>query len=290
MRIILFLCIFFSGFTQAQIKVASFNVRNYHLTPSQSPWDIPTNNKELVKILKKMNADIIGLQEIVETDNFRKLVENHLKEYNVVFSECGGFANQSLAFLYKKKLTKINLISDKRFSLSENCNGLRPAFIGTFQNIKGKKFTLINLHLKAGATRRSESLRHKQYLLLEDLVKKYKNKTIVILGDFNSTDIATTNVEYLNLNSFLKRNPYYRVQGKLNCTAYWSGGRHDGTFFPSTLDHILVKQNTFDINQVPILNHVGHCKKLSCKAATEQELGLIYKTVSDHCPIYTKIN
>ncbi len=90
--LVCFLVVASSSF--ASVKVASYNIRNFDTTKS------PTDKKELKKIIKKLKADLITVEEIVNTASFRKFVKSELPEYGVSLAHCGGGGRQKIGFLY----------------------------------------------------------------------------------------------------------------------------------------------------------------------------------------------
>lgn len=277
---------------QAVLRVSTYNIRNFD---SKGPT---TNKAELKKILMELKFDLLGSQEIVNTNSFNKFLRTEFKQYSSITSRCGGGGRQKLAIVYKKsKLQLVKSYEDMRFSdpgtiVTElGCGPLRPALVAVFKDLKTKeRFVAINFHLKAGVGTRSYQKRWAQYKLVAKLVKELSRadyKNIILLGDFNTTGYINRNDDYATFTKILDQMKYRTVSSEIACTSYWSGkNRRDGVEVSSVLDHILYPQGFLGYSKMRTSVH-AHCAKVLCSDATPSSLGVSYKQVSDHCPVST---
>ncbi|MCK5072518.1 MAG: hypothetical protein KAQ98_03770 [Bacteriovoracaceae bacterium] len=274
-------------------RITTYNIRNYDKDPRLS---IETNKAELIKLIKNTKSDLIAVQEIVNTDDLKKLITKKLPYYQIKLSECGGSARQKLGFIYNKtrlKLVKFN--EDLRLSISGRCSsGGRPAAIGSFKiKDSGINFTAISVHLKAGGTQSSADVRAKQYNILSKITAELTGtgrKNVVILGDFNTTDYISENQNYKRFIKFLEKNDFYDFSKNLDCTAYWWGGIEDDLWYGSILDHILATRTFLENFNRETGKTGAHCHKVNCNISTSEELGITFKEVSDHCPVTAQMD
>lgn len=284
-------CIF--GSVHASLKISTYNIRMFGRTGEN------TNLLKLKEIISDVDANLIGVQEIVSATKFKSFIESNFKNYAVSLSTCGGGGKQKLGFVYDKtRLELVNFVEDDSISSPkgtdlepspDRCSGsLRPLIIGTFKDLNTKKnIVAMVVHLKAGGSETSYRKRAQQYLALKSIYKKYEAKfeNIVMLGDFNTTGYNDRTVDYDRFMDMITTVDVFDSAEKISCTSYWSGSSWDDNIEePSILDHILISKEMRKSAKLQFT--VGtHCKKVSCKEANYFELGESYHNVSDHCPV-----
>ncbi|MAZ48147.1 MAG: hypothetical protein CME65_06270 [Halobacteriovoraceae bacterium] len=294
--ILLFFLLLCGDVFAGQIKVATYNIRNFDYDQRSRT---PTNKMELKKILKSINFDLLAVQEIGKTNQFKNYIAQHFPQnFQTFLSRCGGSNDQHLGFIVD--LSKFKIIefredertvnvSSKAGRRNENCfqRGSRPvAILKALHRTSDQKIAIISVHLKAGGSSRSVSKRFKQIARVLDLKEELKNNgydKIIILGDFNTT-------EFLSRSGYMQQ----RFQDRLSkaqmknqtktvqCTSYWWGNRDDNYFYPSQLDHIVTSDNIRSSRRPKIY---GHCKQLDCRASHEDGMQVSFNEVSDHCPL-----
>jgi endonuclease/exonuclease/phosphatase family metal-dependent hydrolase len=286
-KMIAILCLFSSNMAlSASFKLATYNIRNFGSTEKAT-----TSITELKKILNKVNADVLVVQEIIDTTKFKRFIKGHLPNHKVFFSNCGGAGKQMIGMVYNS--TRVQF-KQKTIALSLNlaaeCNkGVRPALIGHFYSkILRENFTVIGVHLKAGGTPESISYRKKQYRIIKKLVSGLRRKghqNLAIMGDFNTTDYVLYNRNYSSFIKLVDSMHMDDMSESINCSSYWSGDTNDGIFESSLLDHVLIDNQfnkTFSKRKVQVM---AHCQKRSCRPNSPEGLGRSYTHVSDHCPV-----
>lgn len=274
----------------ASVKIASYNIRNF------DSKKVKTDKVELKKIFTNLDADLISVEEIVNTSSFKDFTKKHLPAYKLHLSKCGGAGNQKLGFLYNtSKFTLLNVVENSSISSVANlspkakCASLRPAVIATFkENKTDEQFVAIALHLKAGANQRSFSRRWKQYKQVSNIVRSLNSKgfeNILLMGDLNTTGYSILDADYNKFNEFLLDIDMNTIATELTCTSYWSGkNRRDNIEEASILDHIIYP-NSFLGYKVKKVEVHSHCKTHKCSNVSSTQLGNSYANVSDHCPI-----
>ena len=239
-----------------------------------------------------MQPDILAIQEIFNKKRFEQLVSSKLKDYHLILSKCGGSTQQLLGFLYKKNtiaaLEKKEILD---FALGTTCiRGPRPYLLGSFKHIASNKIIkILNVHLKAGASDRSINVRSRQFQNISKIIKDNINHmdNFIILGDFNTVNFNPKNLTIENFNEFIFNNHLTDQSKNLNCSAYWWGGIDDDLEYSSMLDH-LVTNSTFSNDFILLKTKIlAHCAKFMCSSANSEDLGTSYKSVSDHCPIFS---
>lgn len=266
----------------ASWSATSYNIRNFDRDHEAGQ----TNITELSKNIKTYKSDVMAFIEVVNQPAFVKVINSNLPGYEVASSSCGGFGKQKLAIVYNTKVFNfVSQTEETSFSGSQTgCGSLRPVLLVTLQHKAQKKsYTFAAVHLKAGGADQAMQQRWLQYDLLGKLVTKYKNKNLIMLGDFNTTGYNIRNEDYTRFGKLLDGSSLYTVSEKLGCTSYWSGTLGNGQHQSSILDHIVMKEEM--ATEVAEVTLGSHCAKMDCRDATPEELGTSYQTVSDHCPI-----
>lgn len=269
--------------------LGSYNIRNFDYDQREQ---ISTNMNMLQKTITEMDADLIAIQEIREKFTFKNFIENRFKNYEVILSECGGFNDQHLGFIFNKnKFKLLKFWEDMRVvhtnqSHSRSCRyGSRPLAIAKFLNKEsGKVFIAISVHLKSGGSPQSITKRFNQLEALKDSVKELRRdgyKSFVIMGDFNSTEYNQNNQYSRKFKKIVTDMDLIDLSENLSCTSYWWGGVEDGMNHPSLLDHVLISDDFYQGRRSQVLSH---CQKLRCHPTEEYAMGTSYNEVSDHCP------
>jgi endonuclease/exonuclease/phosphatase family metal-dependent hydrolase len=290
--------------SSAGLRVASYNIRNFDYDVRSHT---PTNKLHLVKIINEMKADLIAVQEINQKEEFKSMIKtNFAGHYEAELSECGGTNDQKLGFVYNT--SKLELIKFKEDLRTVNPNyqnqqnrqedglcfaGSRPLAIGIFKNKQTKQIIVgIAVHLKAGGRPSNIRKRFKQHKVISKIVKEFHDANfpnVIVMGDFNSTEYSFKGENYNKFETSVQGMGMYDAAKDLKCTAYWWGGSQDSKQHPSALDHILISNNLIN-RKPPKLQTYGHCKRLKCKSTFDDDMGVSFDEVSDHCPILAEIN
>lgn len=276
------------------LTLGTYNIRNFDYDTRAR---ISTDKSTLATLLKSMHADVISVQEIVNTAEFERFIAKSLPGFDAEISRCGGEHDQHLGFVFNKNVVSL-LSFNEDLAIADpgkagGCNaGSRPMAIALFQvKATGQKFYGISLHLKSGGTPSSIQKRLKQYEVIKNTITQLKAKTGVkdfyFAGDLNSTEYTTRGVDYKALTAMVSALGMVDLAQNMGCSAYWWGGTEDGIESPSLLDHVVVTPGL--LKKAARAEVMGHCQKVSCKPATPANLGLSYGGVSDHCPIRATI-
>lgn len=278
--------------TQAlAFTIGAYNIRNFDYDERSR---IHTNKTELSAVLNSLNADVLSIEEVNNTAEFGRFVSSKLPGYDFEVSRCGGAHGQNLGFLYKKSTVELlsfhEDLSTSNPGGGESCDsGSRPLAVGLFRiKATGQKFYGITVHLKAGGQHGSIAKRKKQYELIADLINELRSKGDVrdfyVAGDFNTTEYRNRGADYQNLTNVVRNLGMIDLASNLPCSAYWWGGTDDNIESPSLLDHVIVTPGLMKKKSARAQSH-AHCQKVNCQEVPVRQLGVIYESVSDHCPI-----
>jgi exonuclease III len=225
--------------TDSSLEVVSWNIENYPKLNEQTVFNV-------AEIIKDLDADIYGMQEIADTVSFQQLL-GLLPNYAGTFSSdvYSSGSYQKTAVLYKKDIVQI---SDMKMLFTEDGYSFpRPPlqiYVTASLNQKVFDFTLITLHLKAfggsenEARRRSACEKLKNYLDVE--IANGLDKDFMVIGDWNDNlkDPLSQNVFQVFLNDSL--NYTFLTSGladdPVNNATYIGG-------YQSVIDHILISQD-----------------------------------------------
>lgn len=281
MKILLLFCLLTSP-SWARWSASTYNIRNFDKDYQSGS----TNLSELTKIIKSHKSDVMTFVEVVNAKAFETLMQSTLPGYKIALSNCGGFGKQRLAVVWNPAVfTYVGHSEDFSFSGESNaCGSLRPALlVNLIQKSTGKDFLFTAIHLKAGGAETAMRQRWLQYQLLEKLAKKYQDKQLIMMGDFNTTGYNIQNEDFVKFENLMKNSGLYTTSENLGCTSYWNGGDGDLDHESSILDHVIVEKEL--ANTIQSVTVGAHCALLECRDATPEELGASYLSVSDHCPI-----
>jgi endonuclease/exonuclease/phosphatase family metal-dependent hydrolase len=156
----------------------------------------------VVKILRYLNADLYGLNEVVDTMRLRRVVDSLGSNYGYYISLFGSAAPspfspnwvtaQKLAFIYRKDVfsnirtrAMLNNGSSAYFNFA---SGRFPFLFNANVNKNGKKrnVSFILIHAKAGATANDFNRRKDAARELKDTLDPYfTNHPMILMGDYN---------------------------------------------------------------------------------------------------------
>lgn len=280
----------------AGITIGAYNIRNFDYDERSR---ISTNKNELSLILKSLGTDVLSIEEVNNTAEFGRFVSSKMPGYDFEVSRCGGEHGQHLGFLFNKNTIELMAFTEDA-SISDpggtggGCNtGSRPMAIALFKiRATGQQFYGITVHLKSGGQAQSIDKRARQYQVMKKVINDLRAKTGIkefyIAGDFNTTEYLGRGLDYKNLTQVVKELGMTDLTQNLACSAYWWGGSDDHVESPTLLDHIIVSPGLLK-NKSAAARSFAHCQKVSCKEVPEEQLGISWKQVSDHCPITATI-
>lgn len=186
------------------IKIGSFNLRRYSLSKATS-----TNGTNLYIPQIIQRFDLIFLQEIIDISNDNRVVTlllNHLhkksklQKYEAIISPPLGSTSykERLVYLYKKKLSKMKILSSYVYNGSVSKSFERPPFILRIQLSSGP-ITFIGAHLKPDSV-------YNEFRALRTVIDELKEKSsIILLGDFNADCSYLNNAKKKEI-----RNTYFK--------------------------------------------------------------------------------
>lgn len=184
------------------LRIATYNVQNF----TEEAVSMGNRIENLKKVVNELNADIIGLQEI-SNRNAMELVFSP-KEWSLIIDDQSR-DKQNTAFAVRKYIKvlgyKDNLDADdgnflapekqydQEFPLRRDGLVAEVKPLGSDSSV-----VLVNVHAKSRVGGRHENDNRREghsRVIVEKLKTKYKNKNVVVLGDFNdSPDDRSLNI------------------------------------------------------------------------------------------------
>jgi endonuclease/exonuclease/phosphatase family metal-dependent hydrolase len=282
------------------IEIGTFNIRffpcnqdgemmkKYNIEMRYPPEGPATDTTKLFQIIKDLDIEVLGVQEIVDPALFGAMAKRHLgEEYDFVYAPNNAW--QKVGILYNTE--KVKLISQPQI-YSEVALGKmdrhRPAFRAYFKAIpKGFDFHVIVVHLKASPRGYPERIKQWEFLdsILNDLPDKNESD-IILLGDFNNVSKNRYN-EFLPI--FTKHKYFWPIsESDTLITQYWQPDRKVERIESGTLDHLFVSSGA-KIEYIENSTKVGgYCKDM--KKEIVGEFPEFYNNISDHCPVYSSFH
>jgi hypothetical protein len=206
-----------SGTSLRSLKVVNWNIEWFG-SPVQDPSNDSLQQANVTTILKKLDADIFALAEVVDTTRFKNVV-SQLPGYSYVISDFGSYADsigdpdyasaQKLAFLYKTDIIKgIRSYGVLRRGGSDSAyfnwsSGRFPFLFETSAKLNGDsaRIQFVLLHAKANTGNTADKIeswyRRKNGAkeLKDTLDAQYPYSNFVVLGDYNDAFNKTITTE-----------------------------------------------------------------------------------------------
>ncbi|MDR0830455.1 MAG: T9SS type A sorting domain-containing protein [Prevotellaceae bacterium] len=289
MKKYIFIILFFAAFVQQifsqQFKVATLNCE-WLSCDDMGPSDEPLQLNNIAQVIININADIVALQEVGTSASYKTvdLLVNRLNQLGngwagAIAPSSNSNCAQNQAIIYKtSKVQSISylLMSNGGSAVNWNYNwssGRFPALyeVNFLTNDGAVPVSVINIHAKASTgysdhledyARRKAASEGLKALLDGN---NYKNKRIILIGDYNDYLIGTQCGECSTNNSpyknFMDDTPNYK-----GLTQNVNNGR--------LIDNMVISNELFD-------NYVAN----SAARITATGVSNYQSTTSDHYPI-----
>ncbi|WP_232371582.1 endonuclease/exonuclease/phosphatase family protein [Leptospira ainazelensis] len=248
-----------------KLKLASFNAMFlYDEVGDEKKFPkgrIPRKESDFEKIkthLSKIDPDILALQEVENETAVRKILPD---SYSCAVTKTPGY-QQEVGICWKKKFRSLEILLHPKVSVEP---GTRSG-IELKVSIGEKIYSFLNVHLKAGHSRRDRDLRYEQLKTLNEILKDKKN--YFLLGDMN-VPLGKDKKSW----KFLSEDLDLENPGRYTKQICWG--------HKSLIDFILTDLPVEDASfrQIPFSEDDGDFDGIP-----EHENGL-----SDHCPVVLEI-
>ncbi len=285
--------------TPGSLEVGTFNIRffpcnadgemmkKYDINMNHPPTGTATDTTQLFEMLKELNIEVLGVQEIVDPPLFGAMAKRHLgPQYQFIYAPTNGW--QKVGILYDS--TRVRLIGKAQvypeISLG-NVDRLRPALRAYFKAIPdGFDFHVVVVHLKASP--RGWREREQQWELLSKMLRnipreeEHHDGDIILLGDFNNVSKAGSG-EFLPV--LKERNFHWTGENGVNLYSnYWKPDWQKEEIQGSLIDQIFISDDANMEYVQGSLKIGGLCGQQQEKYS--DELPSYYLNVSDHCPVF----
>jgi endonuclease/exonuclease/phosphatase family metal-dependent hydrolase len=280
------------------IEVGTFNIRffpcnedgemmkKYDIQMRYPPKGLPTDTTMLFNILKILDIEILGLQEIVDPVLFRAMAKRHLGN-NFKFIYAPSNAWQKVGILFDA--SEVELVGEQTIYWEvslDKPDRLRPALGAYFKSIPdGFDFHVVNVHLKASPRGLGE--REQQYARLQEILKHLperneKDKDIILLGDFNNVSTKGTE-EFLPV----MKQADFQWLGANDTTfisGYWRPDWRKPVLKSSRIDQIFISREAIEECVSNSIKVGGFCS--AGVDSISGEFPTHYQKISDHCPVF----
>ncbi len=281
------------------IEIGTFNIRffpcnqdsammtKYGIEMRYPPTGVPTDTTALFELIKELDIEILGVEELVDPALFGEMAKRHLGDnFELVYASSNAW--QKVGILYNSSAVK--LIGDPQIYEEVALGRIdrhRPAIRAYFKAIPdGFDFHVIVVHLKASP--RGYDQRVKQWGFLENILAELpngpeKDADIILLGDFNNVS-KNRYKEFLPLIN--KLNYFWPVvENDTLITSYWQPDWKKKRIQSSTIDQIFISQNAKVEYIEESIKAGGICG--DGKKEILNDFPDYYKNISDHCPVYS---
>ncbi|MEJ2542667.1 MAG: hypothetical protein P8Y99_01225 [Calditrichaceae bacterium] len=261
-------------------------MKQYGINLHYPPQGESTNMKALFDLLKKLDIELLGVEEIVDPQMFADSAKKYLgQQFKFIYSLSGG--DQKVGFLYDS--TALRSIGKPKTYMQvalSNDSRLRPALGVYFKALpSGFDFHAIVVHLKASP--RGWDLRKKQWAVLDDILtnlpKETNDSDIILLGDFNNVSKLRT----AEFDTIMQHSGFYRATKELGegFSDYWQPNYKVERIEGSFIDHIFIS-NDAKIEFIENSTKVGGMCAEGAFEYIGDSIPDYYQQISDHCPVY----
>jgi endonuclease/exonuclease/phosphatase family metal-dependent hydrolase len=280
------------------IEIGTFNIRffpcnqdgqmmkDYNINMTYPPEGLPTDTTMLFDILRELDIEVLGVEEIVDPPLFGAMAKRHLgNQFKFIYASSEIW--QKVGILYDA--SAVRLIGDPKIYLEvalDKPNRLRPAFGAYFKSIPdGFDFHVIVVHLKSSP--KSYEMRLAQWAELEKIITNLplqdpKDKDIILLGDFN-------HVSELGAGEFLAvldtMDFYWTVGADMTVISnYWRPDWKKPELKSSNIDQIFISRDATKEFKAASIRVGGICD--GGHPEITGEFPDYYQKISDHCPVF----
>ena len=280
------------------IQIGTFNIRffpcnedgemmaRYDIHMRYPPKGAATDTTALFNLLRDLDIEILGVQEIVDPPLFGAMAKRHLGEhFEFAYAPSNGW--QKVGFLYNSD--KVELIDGPQIHNEVTLgkpDRLRPVFHGYFKALPdGFDFHVLVVHLKASPRGYDQRKQQWQYLeqLLAGLPKDTRNDAdIILLGDFNNV----SDDRYDEFMPIMQRLNFFWIgseQENLK-TSYWRPDWSKPELQSSMIDQIVMSEDATIEYIENSTKSGGLCAEGD--STISGEFPEYYLKISDHCPVY----
>jgi endonuclease/exonuclease/phosphatase family metal-dependent hydrolase len=267
----------------ATFEAVTWNIENFG-SDSDAPDSDALQLAGALEVMRTIDADLYGVQEIADEALFRALVDS-LDGYRGFLAPFTSFTavQQRTGFVYKMA-TIDSVSSGLLFTSGDNpfgptwANGRWPFGFTFDATIDGetRRVSAVVIHAKATQSVEDRNRRERDSELLKSyLDANWDERNVIVLGDFND-DIDESNVNSLP-------SPYANFTSDADdwrfVTASLSDREVPTQSGGTTIDHILISNELFDEY------FIG-----TERAENVSYVGSFLSTVSDHYPVWVRFD
>lgn len=263
-------------------KEKTFDIATWNLKwfgdPEQEPADDTLQLRNVIRVLDSLDADIVGLQEVVNTTYFQAILDS-LPRYGGLLSYRIG-QPQKMAWLFKRET--VDSVSSAHVLQYPGTwgNGRYPLYFEFDATVQGvtKRVHAFLIHAKATGDKPVEDYQQRDndaHALYNFINANHADDNVLIVGDFNDdVDVSTYNSQPSPYRYFVDDPQHYTVITKSlsdrGVSSYTKGN--------VMLDHVVVS------NEMASLVFAG-----AEKIENPSYIGSYISTTSDHYPVLARL-
>jgi predicted extracellular nuclease len=290
----------------ANLKIGTFNVANSPLEEASKTVNFSLREKQIIKTINDIDADILGLNELRNYGNKQPVnFLGKLTNCNHIYDYMNGHKSMAMGILYKRSKVYPMQIVKKWLSTTPDVpsddwgNGfgriiLGVKFLPVLDEqicINSKPLWIFIVHLGLGEFEKDQCVK-----LIPGLIKSivHKDDNFLILGDFNFFDDKNglkqrevlVNSGMIDVGTTM--NFYYNKTSEIGVRAFGTFLGFNDDNYKSSYDQMIQSNCAGRLDNIFISQNLKY-QNVMVFAESQQEV-IDRKTPSDHLPLICNIN
>lgn len=282
--------------------MARFASWNLHWFPDGKPGrgGVGSDVAWLACALAWLDADVIAVQEVKQTQSARAALEQLLRELNRLsagryvsrLDDCGSRVPQHVGLIWDEArvtASDVGVVAALNPSGEACGKQLRPGLAARLRFRGGLDLTAISAHFKSMSDERALDLRESTFAaipgVLSELSRRASDTDLLLLGDLNTMGCDECSPPVSARDELLAADQGLRRAGMRVVAADAPGSHfHDGR--PSLLDHALATLDMRELDPAALTHVSGACAAGAGKTMPSGRAAKkLRQRLSDHCPI-----
>jgi predicted extracellular nuclease len=283
-------------------QMARFASWNLHWFPDGKPGraGVGSDVAWVACVLAWLDADVIAVQEVKQTQAAHAALEQLLRELNRLsagryvsrLDDCGSRVPQHVGLIWNEArvtASDVGVVAALNPSGEACGKQLRPGLGARLRFRGGLDLTAISAHFKSMADERALGLREDTFAAIPGVLRELSQRTgdtdLLVLGDLNTMGCDDCSPPVSARDELLVADQGLRRAG-MRVVAADAPGSHFHEGRPSLLDHALATLDMRELDPAALTHVAGACAAGARPTAPSGRAAKkVRQRLSDHCPI-----